>query len=402
MKKNSFICILFFIMLFSFTGRAEKIGISGFHTGDLPSKIQWYIDWANEHPKIDLSTHWSFCGAFKKTTDFIDSLTAKKAKYSVFQINTMYVDWEAGKSTGLMTDLSSSHVLSSFVDGMYPSLQSLAYKDNQLVGIPCNLLPDSSSGISVVMENWNEAGFAIEDIPSSFVEFLDFLDKWCSYCEENSQMEYTILGAMMFHHYSATSYTSWLTSLYINQYFNQCIMFDEDIDFSLDSSINIINTIKDIGDRLYLFDPAPSAKKYLINTSWNLYEIESSIPCRITTDYPMAIPVHAEILYIPSNTAKQGNAMLFAEHYINHIINSIFSHDAKDDEREFARSKSLLLTSDNNSELYAQLSNSFVLSHWDYSLESSKVVKRAIQKFAAGEIDALSLAQIINSNVHSN
>lgn len=401
MKKSSFLCICVFIVLFSTASMAEKIGISGFHTGIVPTKTQWYIDWTKEYPKIDLSAHWSFCGAYKKTSDFIKSLKAARSKYDVFQINTMYVDWEAGKATELLTDLSSSHTLSSFVDSMHPSLQLLAYQNSRLVGIPCIILPDGSTGISVVIENWEKAGFTSKDIPTSFVELLDFLDRWCFYCETHSQTDYTILGAMMFSHYSATSYTSWLTSLYINQYYNQCIMYDENIDFAAVNSIYLLNRIKDVGDRLYLFDPASVAGKFLINTSWNLYEIENSIPCRITVEYPVVIPIHAEILYIPSNAAKQDYSVLFAEHYIKHIANSKLSGEAKDDEREFARNKSLLLKSECDSELYAQLSNSFILSHWDHSLVSSKAVQKAVLRFASGEINAERLAQIINSNVDS-
>ena len=262
---------------------------------DWPKDMQWYKDWVKLHPKDELKVNTSIYSTYQNAEELVKALEAKKGKYSVMRIQSAYADWEQVRDSGLLVDLSGSEQLTSYVRRMYPVFQEMVYKDGKLTGIPCASCVDWA-GLCCNPECWEKAGYGTEDVPTCFLDLLDFLEKWA----ERNEAEPTGISLMqtyMFVNFARDSYTDWLSRFYVDQYVNQCLRQGERPVFNTPEAITILKKIAWIGEALYECDSkVPRTEiqwdtegEYGFHTSWLLEDgMYGSyiIPCRVTKDAP--------------------------------------------------------------------------------------------------------------------
>ena len=375
---------------------------------DLPQEMQWYKDWVKLHPKDELKVNTSIFPTYETTEDMIKALEAQKGKYSVMIMNSAYADWEQVRDSGLLADLSGSELLTSYVGRMYPAFQEMVYKDGKLTGIPYDAVVDAS-GLFCNQECWEKAGYGTEDVPTCFLDLLDFLEKWA----ERNEAEPTGISLMqtyMFVNFARDSYTDWLSRFYVDQYVNQCLMQGERPVFNTPEAITILKKIAWIGEALYECDSkVPRTEiqwdtegEYGFHTSWLLEDgMYGSyiIPCRVTKDAPEIYPVHMEILCIPQNAPEREQALEFVEHYIQHVNDAVPSDDMSYETRDYLEWKSQLLTDAEATDSYREMVSHMEYSHRNYEIPYAQKIQKAISKFAAGSISAEELVVIIDESI---
>ena len=379
---------------------------------DLPQEMQWYKDWVKLHPKDELKVNTSIFPTYETTEDMIKALEAQKGKYSVMIMNSAYADWEQVRDSGLLADLSGSELLTSYVGRMYPAFQEMVYKDGKLTGIPYDAVVDAS-GLFCNQECWEKAGYGTEDVPTCFLDLLDFLEKWA----ERNKKEPTGISLMqtyLFVNFARDSYTDWLSRFYVAQYVNQCLRQGEKSVFNTPEAIAVLKRIARIGEALYECDceDAPHPKiqwdtegEYGFHTSWLLDDGISSnapqynIPCRVTADAPEIYPLRVEVLCIPQNAPKQEQALEFANFYIQRINDAVSSDDMSYETRDYLDCKSRLLTDAATSEAYREMASHMEYSHWNYEIPYAQKIQEAIRRFAAGSISAEELVVTIDESI---
>ena len=375
---------------------------------DLPQEMQWYKDWVKLHPKDELKVNTSIFPTYETTEDMIKALEAQKGKYSVMIMNSAYADWEQVRDSGLLADLSGSELLTSYVGRMYPAFQEMVYKDGKLTGIPYDAVVDAS-GLFCNQECWEKAGYGTEDVPTCFLDLLDFLEKWA----ERNEAEPTGISLMqtyLFVNFARDSYTDWLSRFYVDQYVNQCLRQGERPVFNTPEAITILKKIAWIGEALYECDSkVPRTEiqwdtegEYGFHTSWLLEDgMYGSyiIPCRVTKDAPEIYPVHMEILCIPQNAPEREQALEFVEHYIQHVNDAVPSDDMSYETRDYLEWKSQLLTDAEATDSYREMVSHMEYSHWNYEVPFAQKIQKAISKFAAGSITAEELVVIIDESI---
>ena len=344
---------------------------------DLPKAMQWYKDWIKIHPRDELKVNTSIYSAYETTADLIKALEAKKGKYSVMRIQSAYADWEQVRDSGMLVDLSGSEQLTSYVGRMYPVFQEMVYKDGKLTGIPCASCVDWA-GLCCNPECWEKAGYGTEDVPTCFLDLLDFLEKWA----ERNEAEPTGISLMQ----------------------------GERPVFNTPEAITILKKIAWIGEALYECDSkVPRTEiqwdtegEYGFHTSWLLEDgMYGSyiIPCRVTKDAPEIYPVHMEILCIPQNAPEREQALEFVEHYIQHVNDAVPSDDMSYETRDYLEWKSQLLTDAEATDSYREMVSHMEYSHWNYEIPFAQKIQKAISKFAAGSITAEELVVIIDESI---
>ena len=375
---------------------------------DWPKDMQWYKDWVKLHPRDELKVNTSIYPTYQNAEELIKALEAKKGKYSVMRIESAYADWEQVRDSGLLVDLSGSEQLTSYVGRMYPVFQEMVYKDGKLTGIPCASCVDWA-GLCCNPECWEKAGYGAEDVPTCFLDLLDFLEKWA----ERNEAEPTGISLMqtyMFVNFARDSYTDWLSRFYVDQYVNQCLMQGERPVFNTPEAITILKKIAWIGEALYECDSkVPRTEiqwdtegEYGFHTSWLLEDgMYGSyiIPCRVTKDAPEIYPVHMEILCIPQNAPEREQALEFVEHYIQHVNDAVPSDDMSYETRDYLEWKSQLLTDAEATDSYREMVSHMEYSHWNYEIPFAQKIQKAISKFAAGSISAEELVVIIDESI---
>ncbi len=398
------ICILLAVFALILSGIAGAVG----EFYDLPKAMQWYKDWVKLHPRDELKVNTSIYPTYQNAEDLIKALEAKKGKYSVMRIQSVYADWEQVRDSGLLVDLSGSEQLTSYVGRMYSVFQEMVYKDGKLTGVPCASCVDWA-GLCCNPECWEKAGYGTEDVPTCFLELLDFLEKWA----ERNEAEPTGISLMqnyMFVNFARDSYTDWLSRFYVDQYVNQCLRQGEKPVFNTPEAIATLKKIAWIGEALYECDSkVPRTEiqwetegEYGFHTSWLLEDgMYGSyiIPCRVTKDAPVIYPVHMEILCIPQNAPERELALEFVEHYIQHVNDAVPSDDMSYETRDYLEWKSQLLTDAEATDSYREMVSHMEYSHRNYEIPYAQKIQKAISKFAAGSISAEELVVIIDESI---
>lgn len=132
------------------------------------------------HPEIPvtLSSDW-----YEDLEGFTAAMVSGETTVDVLGLNSNYAPLQRLIDKGYAMDLSGNEKLVQLVDSMYPAIAEACKKDGKLYALPVSL-----DGWTITLENeaWEELGFTEEDIPTTFLELLDFVDTWGEeYAEDN-------------------------------------------------------------------------------------------------------------------------------------------------------------------------------------------------------------------------
>ena len=123
------------------------------------------FDFSNRHPEAELRM-------VDTVGDVVQAMMNQSADIDVYVLNVQNSDYAALINRGFLADLSGSQTLSAFADRMYPWLSRVAQKDGKLLALPVRV---DTRTYAWVPEAWKKLGLDESDVPTTWVQFFDFL-----------------------------------------------------------------------------------------------------------------------------------------------------------------------------------------------------------------------------------
>ena len=129
----------------------------------------------------------------------------------IYFVSPGYFDFKNIMKKEYALALNGSQTISDNVGRMYPFIQQAITYNGQIYGVPEDVY--IYSNLSVLTESWKEVGFSEEDIPKTYMEFLELAKQWYDGLNEEHS-EYSFLGG-----YDSLSQSD-LIDMMINEYIN--------------------------------------------------------------------------------------------------------------------------------------------------------------------------------------
>ena len=249
MKKISF--FIAFIMCFTaiFTS-AFATTLYCYHT--LNEESEGYKAFKQSHPDVTVQRCTQY---YETTSTFANALNLKELSCDVISLNSLSFDWSSLMEKGYCADLSDSTIISNIMSQLYPNIAALGIKDGHIYAVPFAITFRNTlfNQDALTMCGWED-----EPTPQSFLELLDFADRWCDLIEENGAYEGLRLHAGWVPDlYGEGTYSAWLISLLIDSYISQTQYAGETLDFNNPELIALLERCMTVGRRLYILEPKP-------------------------------------------------------------------------------------------------------------------------------------------------
>ena len=217
----------------------------------------------------------------------------------LYSFHTDSDDFLAPKTAGLLADLSGSEIIRAWTDRLRPDIKKLVNtEDGKIVGLP------GLDGIVTFLpmywrqDAWDAAGLTKEDVPKSYTELLDFLEKWMERIKEKPETNIRVADTLASHKGEGkNSYVRWLLDMLINTWEMQQYVAGETQNFNTPEFIELLKRTQDVGLRLYAAEPIEKNRPSMLHLFENYsggerynagrdYGLSHTVPFRITSGQP--------------------------------------------------------------------------------------------------------------------
>lgn len=269
-----------------------------------------------QHPELSVDVAGEYTNDIEKLTQ---AMVADTGAYDVLLLNLAYMPVDRLIQKGYCTDLSAQAGVMERVNQMYPQLVEAVTVDGKMYGAPVQL---SGNAFSVNMKLWAELGLTEDDLPTSFVELMDFVANWVyDYGEDHPDIplfSYSQSGEMLY-------------SLLLNNYVAYCqqqgtgLKFDTPLFRTLMESYHAIDfeeisAIADQDDEEFYWSPdalfdSASSIGYLG------YQNENTqvMPLSLEEGGDPFFPVYMGVLLINPRTTRMAEAITYVESYLDNL-----------------------------------------------------------------------------------
>lgn len=135
-----------------------------------------------KHPDISVED----TDLFLNTSQMAGQMLTHEFLPDVFGYWSRMVDVQTLGRKGYLLDLSQSAIITEAISRVYGPYADVLTDEGKIYGIPKDVMLIYEA---VNKENWTAAGYTPEDVPHSFPEWLDFLEKWCDRIEAEPEDE---------------------------------------------------------------------------------------------------------------------------------------------------------------------------------------------------------------------
>ena len=216
----------------------------------------------------------------------------------LYTFHTSSDDFLAIKNAGLLADLSGSEIIRAWTDRLRPDIQNLVTtEDGKIIGLA------GLDGIVTFQpmywhqDAWDAAGLTKEDVPLSYTELLDFLEKWMERIEKKPEENICVADTLHFGKGAKNRYVRWLLDMLINTWEMQQYTAGESLNFNTPAFIALLERTQDVGRRLSAAEKSdangknklPLFENYVGGDRYNAgrdYGLSHTVPFRITRDQP--------------------------------------------------------------------------------------------------------------------
>ena len=210
--------------------------------------------------RADLEYHY-----YASTNELITDFLLGSFDYDAFSLNSSIIDHQALMSKGYFLDLSSSEIISNAIDDLYPAYAEQCVYDGKIYAIPIHTQINYWAFYTPVLE---QTDFGEVNVPSTFPEFLDFLDRWIEYLKGNPEGDVALIGMAGWgdaSFYNEQSYTNFLVEQLLDNYIMQKEYAGEELNFEDSELVALLNRCAQIGAELYDYDPAVNCSKAILS-----------------------------------------------------------------------------------------------------------------------------------------
>lgn len=297
----SLICLIFCCSL----SVAEESTINIGYWDVRSETVQGFL---KQHPNIKTTSG----NMNARTTDeLISSFLTEEFDYDVFPLFTIQYDISPLMEKKYLADLSYSEEIQDSVEKMRDDVVNLVTNESGIYALPYGLLINY---IAWNEQAWNDAGFTDEDVPTTFDEFLDFLESWCS----NRKQGFCVFGQFDETVYTESRYAECLLNMLFENYMMQYAYADELLSFNDPHLIEQMERCREIGGKLYNLEPIPNQGMPLFNIDTSsIQDVYRMIPLRMNHNQPRLIKAYLWTVAVNDSSSVQDTAIDFAK-YILH------------------------------------------------------------------------------------
>lgn len=300
--------IVFIVFLFS-TALADTLYLEG--TDTYSSACQQL---KSDHPALILET--TPHNAYFSTTQLVGQLVSHEFKFDVFTMDSSTFDIQKLISKGYCCDLKNSQIITDMFKNMYEPIKNQVVQNENIFGVP------DSVDIRYMMYDekaWAAAGLESEDVPTSFADFLDFLDRWVERIAIQPEDHISVCNSFDEALYNESSYTVFLTDKLIENHIMQCAYAGEPLRFDTPLFCELLNRCQSIGKALYEYEPREKGEMQLFYDFYGMRTLNYLVPLRLTKDQPILIKANLHVHFLNAASVSKELAMEYLENVVTAI-----------------------------------------------------------------------------------
>lgn len=259
-------------------------------------------DFLQQHPGISITNEpYKFYGS---TGEMVSDLLLDSFEHDVFTLLSSCVDYQTIINKGYCLNLSSSEKIREAVQKLHPVFAKQCVYDGGIYAVPYHIQLNY-----MVMSPEVLAKTDIGDVafPTSFPEFLDFVEQWIAYLKENPECNVALLGMAYWgdqSFYTSQSYTDFLVEQLLDNHIMQKEFAGEPLRFDESELIELLKRCYRIGKELYIYDQGVQCLDSILLNGPSTMTKNSYLflPMRINSDQPMLIPVYVKLYAVSAKT----------------------------------------------------------------------------------------------------
>lgn len=304
MKTRALILLLICAVFFCSFSVAEEQAINIGYWDVRSETVQGFL---KQHPGV---TATSGNMNVRTTDDLISSFLTEEFDFDVFPLFTIQYDISPLMEKGYLADLSQSEEICDTVEKMREDVAELVTNENGIYALPYGFLINYMTWQE---QAWKDAGFTEEDVPTTFDEFLDFLENWCS----NRKQGFCIFGQFDETVYTENRYTECLLNMLFENYMMQSSYAGELLTFDDPLLIERMERCREIGERLFSLEPIPNQGTPLFNMdSSSVTDVCQLVPLRMNQNQPCLIKAYLWTVAVNDSSSVQDTAIEFAKYVL--------------------------------------------------------------------------------------
>ncbi len=304
MKRNGlFLLLVLFCLILAANAHAETLKlyqIAGWGDG--------YKQFMKAHPEITVTGAETY---YSSTDQLSGALLTGEFDFDAFGLNLAYMNPVPLIQKGYCMDLSESQAIQDAVARMWPSITERLMVDGKIYAIPDGIAFDL---FTINPDTWAMAELTAEDVPTSYPEFLTFLENWVAHVEANPEYKITVNSMFDETVYNSATYTQWLTGMLLDNYIMQLQYAGQPLRFDNPELIALLDRTKAVGKALYNCEPAnKQGTKGLFDTPaqmhWPQNMTSNLVTLRINNNQPRLVTAMLDVVCIHATSKNKDKAL---------------------------------------------------------------------------------------------
>lgn len=285
-------------------------------------------DWVETYAKANLDVPVYTMELSEYTADSISrAMSAGKEAADLVRIGVTDRPFLTLMDKGYCLDLSSSKIISDYVNSLYKPYRDVVMKDGKIMAVPMTGV-DDWNGVFINKKVMEDMGLKVEDIPTNLVDLCAFATKWSH--EWTDYQNYSLLEYTK--NYKSAIF-DWMMNMWVdyNQYKGTELRFDDPIFREMMAALEQMD-VRELDASTKKTNPEVSDYKQgllwndvaLLN-NWADYMSPDSdrvfIPMTMTKDTEFFVPVKSMyVLYVNPKSENKEQAIALAEEMVKSII----------------------------------------------------------------------------------
>ncbi len=302
-RMSSIVLLAVLAMLIQSGARAETV-LSLEGSGKNSACYQAFVE---KHPDVTVNT---VSNIYYSTYDMISAFITGEMRYDTFNMTSGSFDIKQLMRKGYCAPLSDSQVISEALSRMYEPIRAMVTEDNHIYGVPffCYI-----GYYTYSPEAWEAAGLSVEEVPSSFGAYLDFLEQWVNRIRENPEYDISVCNAFDETQYDEHSYVSYLVDRLIQEHIMQSSYAHEPLRFDTPEIRELLDRCQRIGADLYRYEPKTKGNLALFEDLHGMRYLEYLVPLRITEEQPILVKANLTVSFLNVRSTEQDLAKAYLE-----------------------------------------------------------------------------------------
>ena len=237
-------------------------------------------------------------------------------------------DFAVFRDSGLLADLSASEAIREAVDRMTPAIRQLITADDgRILALPyrAGLHPFYWS-----QEAWDAAGLTEADVPQSYEELLDFIERWIERIQDEPKKDVCVSRLTTWNTGTEKyNYCWWLMETLLTSWELQQRHAGEAVHFGTAEFAALAERTRELALALYEAEPRQKKRAAMLELFQNdlrggkyanggsEYGISHTVPLRVTADQPLVMSAYMEMYVVREGSDWRDEAIAFLEQQLS-------------------------------------------------------------------------------------